>query len=166
MKFMLIRRADANTENGAMPSQEMFAAMAAYNQRMTEAGVFLSGDGLHPTSDGCLIRFKNGEPTIIPGPLSPASERIAGYSVLEAPSLQAAIEWAQQWPTQDADGNVTLELRRYFSLEDFEPGAGIEQHRNLARVPDAMNVHVAFPGTCREPCSSMPMSPEGIWSAC
>ena len=52
MKFMLIRRADANTENGAMPSQKMFAAMAAYNQRMTEAGVFLSGDGLHPTVTG------------------------------------------------------------------------------------------------------------------
>ena len=150
MKFMLIRRADSDTEYGAMPSQEMLAAMAVYNQRMTEAGVFLSGDGLHPTRDGCLIRFNNGEPTIIPGPLSPASERIAGYSVLEAPSLQAAIEWAQQWPTQDADGNVTLELRRYFSLEDFEPGAGLEQHHNLARVPDAMNVHVGFPGTCRE----------------
>lgn len=150
MKFMLIRRADTNTENGVMPSQELLADMAAYNQRLTEAGVFLGGDGLHPTSDGCLIRFDNGTPTIIPGPFSHPSERIAGYSVLEAPTLEEAIHWAQQWPTQDADGNVTLELRRYFSLEDFEPGAGIEQHRNLARVPDAMNVHVAFPGTCRE----------------
>ncbi|MGP5310363.1 YciI family protein [Vreelandella alkaliphila] len=150
MKFMLIRRADTNTENGVMPSQELLADMAAYNQRLTEAGVFLGGDGLHPTSDGCLIRFDNGTPTIIPGPFSHPSERIAGYSILEAPTLEEAIHWAQQWPAQDADGNVTLELRRYFSLEDFEPGAGIEQHRNLARVPDAMNVHVAFPGTCRE----------------
>lgn len=150
MKFMLIRRADINTENGVMPSQELLADMAAYNQRLTEAGVFLGGDGLHPTSDGCLIRFDNGTPTIIPGPFSHPSERVAGYSILEAPTLEEAIHWAQQWPTQDADGNVTLELRRYFSLEDFEPGAGIEQHRNLARVPDAMNVHVAFPGTCRE----------------
>ncbi|ASK20832.1 YciI family protein [Halomonas sp. N3-2A] len=150
MKFMLIRRADTNTENGVMPSQELLADMAAYNQRLTEAGVFLGGDGLHPTSDGCLIRFDKGTPTIIPGPFSHPSERIAGYSVLEAPTLEEAIHWAQQWPAQDADGNVTLELRRYFSLEDFEPGAGIEQHRNLARVPDAMNVHVAFPGTCRE----------------
>lgn len=150
MKFMLIRRADTNTENGVMPSQELLADMAAYNQRLTEAGVFLGGDGLHPTSDGCLIRFDNGTPTIIPGPFSHPSERVAGYSILEAPTLEEAIHWARQWPTQDADGNVTLELRRYFSLEDFEPGAGIEQHRNLARVPDAMNVHVAFPGTCRE----------------
>ncbi|TVP49686.1 MAG: hypothetical protein EA345_06415 [Halomonas sp.] len=150
MKFMLIRRADANTENGALPSQEMLAAMAAYNERMIQAGVLVSGNGLRPTSDGCLIRFENGSPTIIPGPLSPPSERVAGYSVLDAPSLQAAIEWAQQWPVLDADGSVTLELRRYFSLEDFEPGAGLEQHRTLARVPDAMNVHVAFPGSCRE----------------
>lgn len=150
MKFMLIRRADANTENGALPSQDMLAAMAAYNQRMIQAGVFISGNGLRPTSDGCLIRFENSSPTIIPGPLSPPEERVAGYSVLEAPSLQDAIEWAQQWPTMDANGNVTLELRRYFSLEDFEPGAGLEQHRTHARIPDAMNVYVAFPGTCRE----------------
>lgn len=58
MKFMLIRRADANTENGALPSQEMLAAMAAYNQRMIQAGVFISGNGLRPTSDGCLIRSR------------------------------------------------------------------------------------------------------------
>lgn len=150
MKFMLIRRADDITENGALPSQEMLAAMAAYNERMMQAGVLISGSGLRPTSDGCLIRFEHGTPTIIPGPLSPPSERIAGYSVLEAPSLEAAIGWAQQWPIMDADGNVTLELRRYYTLEDFEPGAGLEQHRSHARVPDAMNVHVAFPGTCRE----------------
>lgn len=150
MKFMLIRRADATTENGTLPSQEMLAAMADYNDRMIQAGVFISGNGLHPTSEGCLIQFDNGIPTIAPGPLPPASERIAGYSVLEAPSLDVALGWAQQWPTLDADGNVTLELRRYFTLEDFEPGAGLDKHHSHARVPDAMNVHVAFPGTCRE----------------
>ncbi|MFC7368383.1 YciI family protein [Vreelandella zhaodongensis] len=150
MKFMLIRRADSNTENGTLPSQSMLSAMADYNARMIQAGVLVSGNGLRPTSDGCLIHFDNGAPTIIPGPLSPASERIAGYSVLEAPSLKDAIEWAKQWPTMDADGKVTLELRRYFSLEDFEPGDGLEQHRHHARIPDAMNVYVGFPGTCRE----------------
>lgn len=150
MKFMLIRRADATTENGALPSQEMLAAMADYNERMMQAGVLVSGSGLHPTSDGCLIQFNNGTSIILPGPLSPASERTAGYSVLEAPSLDVALGWAQQWPTLDADGNVTLELRRYFTLEEFEPGAGLDKHHSHARVPDAMNVHVAFPGTCRE----------------
>lgn len=150
MKFMLIRRADATTENGALPSQEILAAMADYNERMMQAGVLVSGSGLHPTSDGCLIQFNNGTSIILPGPLSPASERVAGYSVLEAPSLDVALGWAQQWPTLDADGNVTLELRRYFTLEEFEPGAGLDKHHSHARVPDAMNVHVAFPGTCRE----------------
>lgn len=150
MKFMLIRRADAATENGVMPSQEMLAAMADYNERMMQAGVLVSGNGLHPTSDGCLIQFNNGTPTILPGPLAPASERIAGYSVLETPSLDVALEWAQQWPTLDADGNVLLELRRYFTLEEFEPGTGLDKHHDHARVSDAMNVYVAFPGTCRE----------------
>lgn len=150
MKFMLIRRADATTEKGVLPSQEMLAAMAAYNERMMQAGVLISGSGLRPTRDGCLICFEKGTATIIPGPLSPPSERIAGYSVLEAPSLEAAIGWAQQWPIMDADGNVTLELRRYYTLEDFEPGTGLDQHRTHARVPDAMNVHITFPGTCRE----------------
>lgn len=150
MKYMLIRKADADTENLVMPTEDLLQAMANYNERMTQAGVFTDGHGLRPTSDGCRIQFQDGEPSVVFGPFEPASELMAGYSVLEVDSLEDAIAWAKQWPREDAGGNVTLELRRYFELEDFEPSPALEQHRSLGRLPREMNVHVAFAGTCRE----------------
>lgn len=150
MKYMLMRKADADTENGVMPSEDILQAMASYNERMTQAGVFADGQGLRPTSEGCRIQFRAGEPNVISGPFEPAGELLAGFSVLEVDSLEDAIAWAKQWPREDASGNVTLELRRFFELEDFEPSQALEQHRSLGRLPREMNLHVAFAGTCRE----------------
>ncbi|MBW0149253.1 YciI family protein [Marinobacter arenosus] len=150
MKFMMMRKADADTENGVMPSEAILQAMADYNERMTQAGVFVGGQGLRPTREGCRIRFRNGEPTVIRGPFEQTEELLAGYSVLEVDSLEDAIAWAKQWPVEDAEGNSTLELRRYFELEDFEPGQAIEKHRALGQLPKEMNIHLTFPGNCRE----------------
>lgn len=150
MKYMLMRKADADTEHGVMPSERILQAMADYNERMTQAGVFSNGNGLRPTQEGCRIHFRDGEPTVINGPFEHTSEQLAGYSVLEVESLEDAITWAKQWPKEDAGGNVTLELRRYFELEDFDSGAALEKHRTLGRLPREVNVHVAFGGNCRE----------------
>ena len=150
MRYMLMRKADADTENGVLPTQEVLKAMADYNERMLQAGVFISGDGLRPTSEGCRIEFRDGEPTVTPGPFGQTCDLLAGYSVLEVESLEEAIAWAREWPREDTAGNVTLELRRYFTLDDFEPGAGLDRHRAHARLPREMNVHVCFAGNCRE----------------
>ncbi|KXJ43069.1 Uncharacterized conserved protein [Marinobacter salarius] len=150
MKYMLMRKADADTENGVMPTDDLLQAMADYNERMTQAGVFTGGDGLWPTREGCRIQFRNGEPTVINGPFEQTSELLAGYSVLEVDSFEDAIAWAKQWPKEDAGGNVTLELRRYFTLEDFAPSPALEKHRSQEKLPREMNVHVAFGGNCRE----------------
>lgn len=148
MQYMLMRKADAATEAGELPSQAVLGAMADYNRRMLEAGVFVYGNGLRPTREGCRLQFRDGEPRVIAGPFTPSEELLAGYSVLEVDSLEEAIEWAKQWPREDVD--ATLELRRYFSLEDFEPGPGLDKHRDQARLPRALNVHLGFPGNCRE----------------
>ncbi|MBL3558567.1 MULTISPECIES: YciI family protein [Marinobacter] len=150
MKYMLMRKADSDTEKGVLPSEDMLQAMADYNERMAQAGVFIDGDGLRPTSEGCRIQFRNGEPTVLQGPFEQTSELLAGYSVLEADSLEDALAWAKQWPREDGGGNVTLELRRYYTLEDFAPGAALEKHRSHGNLPREMNVHVAFGGNCRE----------------
>ncbi len=150
MRFMLIRKADPQTEQGVLPSQELLAAMADYNARMVEAGVFVDGNGLRPSTEGARVEFHNGEPVVIDGPFAETKELLAGYSVLEVDSLAEAIAWAKQWPTLDSNGNARLELRPYFSLADFEPGQGLAQHQQLAKVPDGMNVHLAFAGNCRE----------------
>jgi len=150
MKYMMMRKADKDTERGVLPTQEILQAMADYNERMMQAGVYVSGNGLRPTSEGCRIEFQNGEPRVTTGPFDQTAELLAGYSILDVNSLEEAIAWAKQWPREDADGNTTLELRRYFTMEDFNPGAGLDKHKALSRLPIEMNVHLGFPGTCRE----------------
>lgn len=154
MQFMMIRKADTSTEQGDMPSQAMLSEMSAYNERMAAAGVFVTGSGLTPTREGCRIEFNDGKPVVLQGPFEPPGEQIAGYSILEVASLEEAIHWASQWPTMDADGNVRLELRRYFDMEDFEPGAGIDRHlqleASLQKRPDAFNVYLMFDGRCEQ----------------
>ncbi|MCG6657973.1 hypothetical protein HOP52_09415 [Halomonas campisalis] len=148
MRYMLMRKADASTEAGDPPDQGVLEAMADYNRRLAEAGVFVSGNGLRPSREGCRLERRDGEVLVTGGPFAETQELLAGYTVLEADSLETAIEWAKQWPSED--GDVTLELRRYFSLEDFEPSAGLDKHCDLARLPSELNVHLGFPGTCRE----------------
>lgn len=148
MRYMLMRKADEQTEEGVLPSEELLQTMAHYNERLARAGVLVGGDGLRPSREGCRITFTDGEPLVTDGPFAETRELLAGYTVLEAESLDEAIAWARQWPRED--GDVTLELRRYFALEDFEPSAGVEHHRALGRLPSDMNVHLAYPGNCRE----------------
>ncbi|WP_163560018.1 YciI family protein [Halomonas sp. NO4] len=148
MRYMLMRKADEATEAGKLPSQALLETMAEYNRRLAEAGLLVTGDGLRPSREGCRIERRDGEVLVTGGPFAETKELLAGYTVLEADSLETAVEWARQWPHED--GDVTLELRRYFSLEDFEPGPGVEKHRDLARLPSELNVHLCFPGTCRE----------------
>ncbi len=148
MRYMLMRKADPITEAGELPGQGVLEAMADYNHRMLEAGVFVTGDGLRPSREGCRIERRDGQVRVTHGPFAETRELLAGYSVLEADSLEAAIEWARQWPAED--GDVTLELRRYFALEDFAPGPGLDKHRAMARLPSELNVHLCFPGNCRE----------------
>ncbi|MFT6465418.1 YciI family protein [Halopseudomonas sp.] len=154
MKYMLMRKADDRTERGEMPSNEMLATMASYNQQMFDAGVFVDGNGLSPSSEGCRITFRDGVPTVTDGPFTETRELLAGYSILDVDSREEAIAWACKWPRMDNEGNVTLELRRYFDLEDFVPGTGLDQHRqmaaSMARRPSSVSMHLVFNGNCRE----------------
>lgn len=150
MRYMLMRKADAATERGELPSETVLQAMADYNERLIRAGVFVSGDGLRPSREGCRLAFRDGEPRVIRGPFDATEELLAGYTVLEVDSLEEAIEWAKGWPREDTEGNATLELRRYFTMEDFNPGAGLDKHMAQSRMPRALQVHLNFPGTCRE----------------
>ncbi len=119
MRFMIIRKADTETEAEAMPSTELIEAMTAYNEKLVAAGVMVGGDGLKPSRYGAKISFSNGKPTVIDGPFAEAKELIAGYTVIDVASYEEAIEWVKQWPPEDGNGNVQLELRRVVSMEDF-----------------------------------------------
>jgi hypothetical protein len=119
MRFMIIRKADAETEAEAMPSTELIEAMTAYNEKLVAAGVMVGGDGLKSSRYGAKVSFSNGKPTIVDGPFAEAKELIAGYTVIDVASYEEAIEWVKQWPPEDGNGNVQLELRRFVSMEDF-----------------------------------------------
>ena len=127
---MIIRKADAETEAGAEPTQELITAMLAYNQQMIDAGVFIDGAGLKRSARGARVSFSNGKPTVTDGPFTESKELVAGFSILEVGSKEEAIEWVKQWPSLDGHGNVQIEIRELFPASDF--GAAVEeQFRNL-----------------------------------
>jgi len=133
MRFMVIRKADAETEAeaGPAPDADLVEAMMKYNAELIAAGVMLAGDGLQPSSKGARVKFRNGTPTVTDGPFTEAKELIAGYSIFNVASKQEAIEWLKKWPTLDGHGNVELELRQLYELEDLGAGEGIEHHARL-----------------------------------
>ena len=141
MRFMIIRKADSDTEAGAMPTEELVTAMMKYNEEMVNAGVMTGGDGLQPSRKGARIRFSAGRPTVIDGPFAEAKELIAGYTLIEAKSKEEAIEWAKRWPPQDGNGNVELELRPLYEADDFgeEFTPALRQQEELLRARIAAN---------------------------
>ena len=119
MRFMIIRKADAETEAEVMPSTELIEAMTSYNEKLSKAGVLVGGDGLLASARGARIKFSGGKPTITDGPFAEAKELIAGYTMIEVASREEAIAWVRQWPPEDGNGNVELELRQVATAEDF-----------------------------------------------
>jgi hypothetical protein len=117
---MIIRRADAETEAGVLPSDELFDAMTKYNEELVNAGVMLDGAGLQPSSKGVKVRFAGGKPTVTDGPFTEAKELIAGYTLIEAASLADVVELVKRWPKADGRGNVTIEIRRVTDAVEFE----------------------------------------------
>ena len=131
MRFMMIRRADDDTEAGKPPSEAILAAMARYNEEMVKAGIMLAGDGLKPSSHGARVKFSRGKPTVTDGPFAETKELIAGYTIIDVPSKEAAIEWAKRWPAFDSEANVEIEIRPHYELEDFGSGEAVEHHARL-----------------------------------
>jgi hypothetical protein len=131
MRFLVIRKADANTEAGAPPSERILDAMGKYNEQMVNAGVMRFGDGLKPSSQGARVKFTRGKPTVTDGPFTETKELIAGFSLIEVDSLDEAIEWAKRWPAFDSEENVEIEIRPLYELSDFGSGDAVERHRRL-----------------------------------
>ncbi len=119
MRFMILRKADKDTEAGVMPTQELATAMMAYMEEMEKAGVLVSGEGLKPSAKGARVKFSGGRPTIVDGPFTESKELIAGFSVIDVKSKEEAIEWVKRWPTLDGDGNVEIEIRPLYEIDDF-----------------------------------------------
>ncbi len=116
MRFMVIVKADKNSEAGIMPSREILEAMGKYNEELVKAGVMLAGEGLHPTSKGKRVKFSGGKHTITDGPFAETKELIAGFWLWKAQSMEDAVEWLKRSPF---DGGTEIEIRQVFEPEDF-----------------------------------------------
>ena len=117
MRFMLMIKADKNTEAGVLPSKELVAAMDNFNQEMVKAGVMLAGEGLHPSSKGARITFHGGgKRTVTDGPFTEAKEVVGGYWMIQVKSKEEAVEWASRCPAGD---NEVIELRQVQEMSDF-----------------------------------------------
>jgi hypothetical protein len=119
MRFMVIVKANADSEAGVMPSTELLTAMGNYNEELVKAGIMLAGDGLHPSSRGARVRFDaEGKTSVIDGPFAETKELIAGFWIIQVSSLEEAIEWVRRMPSQPGEeGDV--EIRQVFEAEDF-----------------------------------------------
>ena len=118
MRFMLLLKADENTEAGVMPSEELLAEMGRYNEEMVKAGVLLAGEGLQPSSKGARVKFSGDSRTVVDGPFTEAKELIAGYWLIQVKSREEAIEWVKRCPNP-LDGEAEIEIRQVFEAEDF-----------------------------------------------
>lgn len=137
MRFMVMIKANRDTEAGVMPSEDILAAMGHYNEELANAGVLLGGEGLHPSSRGARVRFSDGQPSVVDGPFAETRELIAGYWLFQTPSLQDAIEWVKRCPSS-AVGDSDIEIRQIFEAEDF----GAELTPDLRAQEERLRVQI------------------------
>jgi len=132
MQFMVIRKADAETEAGVMPTAQIIDDMTSYNEKLVKSGAMKSGSGLMPSAKGARVSFSNGKPTVVDGPFAEAKELVAGYSIIEAGSLAEVIEMVKDWPASDGHGNAQIEIRQVITAADL--GFSEEQQDRYNRL--------------------------------
>jgi len=120
MRFMLIIKANEDTEAGVMPSEQMLAEMGRYNEEMVKAGIMLAGEGLHPSSRGARVLFDDDRRAVVDGPFTESKELIAGFWLIQVKSIEEAIEWVKRCPNPTG-GKSQIEIRQVFEAEDFGP---------------------------------------------
>lgn len=115
MRFMVLVKANPETENGVMPTEAQLTEMGAFNEELVAAGVMVAGEGLHPSSKGARVHFDGTDRTVVDGPFTESKELIAGFWILQTRSLDEAVEWIKRAPFREDH----VEIRQVFETEDF-----------------------------------------------
>ena len=118
MRFMMIMIPAPKEDASWGPTPEAVSAMSKYNDELTQAGVLLSLDGLHPTSKGARVSFRGGKRAVTDGPFAEAKEVVGGYWLIDVPSKEEAVEWATRCPGAEGD---TIEVRQVYEMSDYSP---------------------------------------------
>jgi hypothetical protein len=138
MRFMIIVKADKNSEAGAMPDQKILTEMGNYNDELVKAGVMTAGEGLHPSSKGARVRFSGDKRTVIDGPFAETKELVAGFWIFNVKSRQEAIDWVKRCPNPMPGTESEIEIRQIFEAEDFgaefTPELRAQEERQRAQI--------------------------------
>ncbi|MCI0415493.1 YciI family protein [bacterium] len=118
MRFMVIIKADKDSEAGVMPAEPLLTEMMNFNEELVKAGIMQAGEGLHPSSKGARVKFSGRKTTVTDGPFVETKELIAGFWIWELPSMADAIAWVKRIPNpQNVD--VEIEIRQVFDPKEF-----------------------------------------------
>jgi hypothetical protein len=138
MRFMVIVKANEESEAGGIPDEKLLADMGKYNEELGRAGVLLAAEGLHPSSKGARVRFSGSKRTVIDGPFAETKELIAGFWLFQVKSLDEAIEWVKRAPNPFLTGDSEIEIRQVFEADDFGPEHTVEMREYEERVGKQM----------------------------
>jgi hypothetical protein len=147
MRFMVIVKADKNSEAGVLPDEKLLAGMGKYNEERAQAGVLLAGEGLHPGSKGARVRFQGSQRIAIDGPFAGTRHLVAGFWLIQVPSKKDAIEWVKRCPNPFPGTESEIENRPMFEAEDFGAEFTPEPREQEPRIRQ----EIAAPARPREP---------------
>lgn len=119
MRVMVMVKATKSSEAGSLPSEELIAAMGAFNEELAKAGVLLAGDGLKPSSLGRRVKSSGGKRTVIDGPFAETKELVAGFWIWQVSSMDEAVEWVRRCPDPMPGEESEIEIRPFYEPEDF-----------------------------------------------
>jgi hypothetical protein len=131
MRFMVIVKANEDSEAGVLPSKEILTEMGKFNEQLVKAGVMLAAEGLQASSKGARVKFSGSNRTVIDGPFTETKELIAGFWLWKVKSKEEAIEWLKRAPF---DGGTEVEIRQVFEAEDFGPALTPELRKKEERL--------------------------------
>jgi hypothetical protein len=141
MRCMILIKANADTEAGVMPSEQLLADMGRYNEELVKAGIMLAGEGLHPSVRGARVRFSGEKRSVIDGPFAETKELIAGFWLWQVRDLDEAIEWVKRCPNPTGEDSI-IEIRPVYEAEDF----GAEFTPELREQEDRLRAELARRG--------------------
>src|ERR1700688_3784368 len=134
MRFMMIVKANKDSEAGKMPGEDLLAAMAKYNEELVNAGILVDLAGLQSSAKGFRVRFSGGKPLVLDGPFAETKELIAGYWIINVKSRQEAVDWAKRVPAPHGSNEESeIEIRQFFELEDFAPSEAVDHHKEVGK---------------------------------
>jgi hypothetical protein len=136
MRFLIMVRADADTEAGRFPGesakQKLIADMARYHEELKKAGALLDGAGLKPSAAGWRVQHTAGRQSVVDGPFAEARELIAGYTLIDVKSREEALEWSRRFPCPTGEGGTAVvEVRPLYELDDLGSGEAVERLREV-----------------------------------